>query len=88
MRTVEQMCEDFLDVLSRLGRNLPAIDIKFFLILPHQSLPRHLPLVLDVQLIAHDHQNHLVEVQVLVCLEIKYLPAAAMTRHRGRSEAR
>jgi len=71
--TVEHLSEEFLDVEATLGGDLPGVNVELVLVLASGPLGGHLPLVLEIRLVAHHHQRHFVQVDVFVCLTERVL---------------
>ena len=68
MLTLNQSLKELVDVLACLGGHLPAVDVEGLLELLDGSFLGHLPLMLQVDLVADHCQGHVLDVQALILL--------------------
>lgn len=82
--TLDELVEDLFDIVAGFGRYFPAVNVKFILILADRSISGYFSPLLEINFVADDHEDYLVEIQVLVLVIIvSYLPVASMIIHRG-----
>lgn len=73
LSTFEQFCENFLYIEPSFCGDFPAVDIKLLLILLEGPFGWDVPLILLIYLVADDHENDLVQVEVIVYVRSQLL---------------